>query len=252
MKRGIPIALAVLALPAQAGMFDDEEARARIERMRAELRTEFDSLTTRVDRAAKNQIEFANQSETLKADMARLRGQMEVLANEVENTQKRQRDFYVDLDSRLRKLEPAMTAPAAPTAGDTKPDVAAKVDPAQETRDYEAALTAFKGGRYKESAAAFQAFIKAHPNSGLLPNAHYWSGSSQYRLGEFARAADTFGKVAATWPNDPKAPDALLAQGSALAEAGDAKGSKRVFESLISLYPAASAAQTAKLRLKKK
>jgi tol-pal system protein YbgF len=243
------IGLTVLAaLPAHAGIFDDDEARARIDRIKAELRTEFESLSTRVDRAAKNQIEFANQTETLKADLARVRGQMEVLANEVEGTQKRQRDFYVDLDSRLRKLE---TTGATPPA-EAKAEGPAKVDPAQETHDYEAALAAFKGGKYKEAATAFQAFIKAYPNSGLLPNAHYWSGSSQYRLGDFARAADTFGKVAATWPNDPKAPDALLAQGSALGEAGDAKGSRRILDTLIALYPAAPAAQIAKQRIKKK
>jgi tol-pal system protein YbgF len=248
MKRLTLMCLAALALPARAGMFDDEEARARIDKIRTELRSEFDALSARVDRTSKNQIEFANQSEALKADLARMRGQVEVLANEVESTQKRQRDFYVDLDSRLRKLEAGATPPVA----EVKPDATPKVDPAQETRDYEAALAAFKGAKYKEAAAAFQAFIKAHPNSGLLPNAHYWSGSSQYRLGDFARAADTFGKVAATWPNDPKAPDALLAQGSALAEAGDAKGSRRAFEALLAQYPAAPAAQTARQRLKKK
>ena len=39
-------------------------------------------------------------------EIARLRGQIEVLANELANTQKRQKDFYTDLDARLRNLEP--------------------------------------------------------------------------------------------------------------------------------------------------
>jgi tol-pal system protein YbgF len=248
LRLGLLMLLTALALPVRAGVFDDDEARARIEQLRADMRTELDAMAVRIDRATKNQIDFANQAEAVKADLAHLRGQMEVLANEVETTQKRQRDFYVDLDSRLRKLEPTAT----PAAADARPDSTPKVDPAQETRDYEAALNAFKAAKYKDAAAAFVAFIKAYPNSGLLPNAHYWYGSSQYRLGEFARAAETFGKVATTWPNDPKAPDALLAQGSALAEAGDAKGSRKVFETLVAQYPAAPAAQTAKLRLKKK
>ncbi len=252
MKRLAPIALAMLAmlaLPARAGMFDDEEARARIDKMRAELRTEFDGLTARVDRATKNQIEFANQAESLKADLARLRGQMEVLTNEVESAQKRQRDFYVDLDSRLRKLE---AAGAPPPAAEVKPDAAPKVDPAQETRDYEVALAAFKGARYKDSAAAFQAFIKAHPNSGLLPNAWYWAASSHYQLKDYGRAAEIFAKVATAWPNDAKAPDALFAQGNALAEAGDAKNAKATFDKLIAVYPTSPAAQLARQRLKKK
>lgn len=242
--------LAALVLPAsqvRAGMFDDEEARARIEKLRTDFNTFSQRIEQRLDTASKNQVEFSNQGESLRAELARLRGQIEILANDVETTQKRQRDFYIDLDSRLRKLETVAATPAA----EVKPEVP-KVDPAQEARDYEAALTAFKAAKYKEANAAFLAFIKAWPNSSLLPNAWYWAASSHYQLKEYGKAAETFAKVAATWPNDAKAPDALLAQGNALAEAGDAKGSKAAFEKLIAVYPTSLAAQTAKTRLKKK
>lgn len=246
-RRLAPIALGLLALltlPARAGLFDDDEARARIER----LRTDLDAAALRLETVAKNQIDFANQAEALRAEMARLRGQIEVLLNDMETTQKRQRDFYVDLDSRLRKIESA-----AVQAAETKPDaVAPKLDPAQETRDYEAALGAFKAAKYKEALAAFQAFTQAYPSSGLLPNAYYWAASCHYQSRDYRKAAETFAKVAATWPNDAKAPDALLAQGNALSEAGDAKGATKVLEALIAHYPATPAAQTAKLRLKKK
>jgi tol-pal system protein YbgF len=247
MKRSAIILLIALALPVQAaraGIFDDKEARASIDKLRADV----DSLTVRVERATKNQIDFANQAEAMKADLAHIRGQLEVLLNDMEATQKRQRDFYVDLDSRLRKLE-AATAPSP----EAKPaDVAPKADPAQEGREYEAALSAFKAAKYKEAGAAFMAFANAHPGSSLLPNAYYWAGSSQYQQKEFAKAAETFGKVAATWPNEPKAADALLAQGNALAEVGDSRGSRKAFEKLVAQYPASPAAQTAKQRLKKK
>lgn len=249
MKRTALILLAALALPAQAGVFDDEEARTRIEKLRAELRTEIEGVAGRVDRASKNQIDFANQAEALKAELARLRGQMEVLANDMETTQKRQRDFYVDLDGRLRKLEgttpAAATQPAAPAA-------AAKADSAQETRDYETALSAFKAGRYVEANTSMLAFIKAYPKSTLLPNAYYWAASSHYQLDEFAKAAELFAKVSVTWPDDPKAPDALLAESNALNALRDAKGAKKVLDTLMTQYPTSSAAQTAKQRSKKK
>ena len=228
------ILLVALALPAQAGKFDDDVARERIEKLRGELAAQ----SQRIDLAAKNQIDFANQSESLRAELANIRGQLEVLLNDMDATQKRQRDFYVDLDSRLRKLEGG-TAPAAEN------------DPAQETRDYEAALSAFKNGKYKDAIAGFQAFVTAHASSSLLPNAYYWTASGHYQMKDYRKAADVFAKVAATWPNDPKAPDSLLAQANALGEAGDVKGSKKVLEALITLYPGSPAAQTAKQRLRK-
>lgn len=246
MNRSAILLLTIMCWPAHhalAGMFDDNEARQRIEK----LRTDVDGLTARIERVGKNQLDFSNQMEAINADLARIRGQLEVLTNDIETTQKRQRDFYVDLDTRLRKLEANAAQPA-----EVKPADTSKVDPAQEGRDYEAALGLFKATKYKEAGTAFQNFIKTHPASSLLPNAHYWLASCHYQLRDFGKAADYFAKVAATWPNDPKAADALLAQGNALTESGDSKSARQVLEVLIDQYPASSAAQTAKQRLKKK
>jgi hypothetical protein len=117
VRRILPLLLVAAALPARAGLFDDDEARARIERMRADLRAETVALSQRVDQAAKNQLDFANQAEALKGDVARLRGQMEVLLNDVDAVQKRQRDFYVDLDGR-RRGSGGQAARAAQTRSD--------------------------------------------------------------------------------------------------------------------------------------
>lgn len=247
MKRALLAAClaAALAAPAHAGLFDDEEARQRTEK----LRKDFDELGKRVDLASQNQIDFANQAEMLKADVARLRGQIEVILYDLDQTQKRQKDFYVDLDTRLRKLEtvpeaakPEGTAEAAPKA--------AAIDPANETRDYEAALTAFKGAKYKDALAAFQGFIKNYPESTLQASAHYWAASSNYQLKNYPQAAELFGAVATKWPNDAKAPDALLAQANAQLEAGDAKSARKALETLVEKYPTATATPSAKARLK--
>jgi tol-pal system protein YbgF len=241
MKRTAIVFLwAALALPVSpvcAGIFDDDEARQRIE----DLRVSFEALTERVNRVSQNQVDFANQSEALKSELANIRGQLEVLLNDLDATQKRQRDFYVDLDTRLRKLEAA--APEAKSAAG---------DAVQEQRDYEAALDLFKARKYKESNAAFTAFAKAWPNSSLLPSVHFWIASGYYQLRNFSAAADTFAMLALTWPNDARAPDSLLWQSNALAEAGDAKAARKVLETLVAQYPNAPATQTAKQQLAKK
>jgi tol-pal system protein YbgF len=230
---------AVLPLPAQAGLFDDDEARNRIE----QLRVEVTELNKRADTVNRNQIDFANQVETIKTDIAKLRGQIEVLTYELEAAQKRQKDFYVDLDNRLRKIEqpPADTKAEAP-----------KADPALETRDYEAALAGLKGSKFKEAGASFLAFIKTYPNSSLAASAHYWGGYAHAQAKDHAVAAELFGKFAATWPNDERAPSALESRVASLETGKDLKGAKATLEQLAERYPNSEAGKRAKLRLKKK
>jgi len=234
----------LLASQAQAGLFDDEEARMRINQMRTELTARIDKL----EASARAQLELADQIETLKAEIARLRGENEVLSNDLANANKRQKDFYVDLDNRLRKVEPqasteaqaAQAAPAAPAA-----------DPASESRDYEAALTQLRAGKFREAAVGFVAFTKAYPNSSFQPNAHFWAASALYQLKDNVGAAEHYAKVASQWPDDTRAPDALLGLSSTQAARNDTAGATKTLERLVAKYPSSSAATIARQRLKK-
>ena len=246
--RRLPLLLLLAgALPAQAGLFDDEEARARIEKLRQEFAQHAQQVNGRLETLGKNQLDFANQVEALRNDLSRLRGQAELLINDMEATQKRQRDFYVDLDNRLRKLE---TAASEARPADPAPAETPKVDPAAELRDYEAALNAFKSAKYREALNGFSTFIKAHPASNLQASAHYWAASSHFQLKEYAPAAQLFGHMAGAWPADARAADALLGQANALAATGDLAGSRRALEAILARYPQSSAADAARQRLK--
>lgn len=232
----------LLASQAQAGLFDDEEARMRINQMR----TEFSARLDKLEASSRAQLELADQIENLKAEIARLRGENEVLSNDLANANKRQKDFYVDLDNRLRKVEPqtAAEAPAAPAA-----PVAA--DPASESRDYEAALTQLRAGKFREAATGFVAFTKAYPNSSFQPNAHFWAASALYQLKDNVGAAEHYAKVASQWPDDTRAPDALLGLSSTQAARNDTAGATKTLERLVAKYPSSSAATIARQRLKK-
>lgn len=116
----------LVASSARGALFDDEEARKRIEATNqhlAQVQRQFDERIAALESQLKAQglIELFNQVELLKADAARLRGQLEVMSYELSEAQKRQRDLYVDLDSRLRRME---STPAGATAG-AAPGVAA-------------------------------------------------------------------------------------------------------------------------------
>lgn len=250
------------ALPAHAGLFDDDEARARLDQLRRELGARID----KVESAQRGQIELSNQIETLRQETSSLRGQVEVLTHQIEELQKRQQDLYIDLDNRLRKLEPVPKVDAARSENGATPPAAAagsaargegppetaKSNPQAESRDYEAALNLFKAGKYKESAGAFESFIKNHGSSGFQASAHYWLGNSFYQVRDYKRAKDAFQKVTTSWPSDSKAPDAMLGVANCQLDGGDAKSYRATLTSLIAKYPKSTAAEIAKQRLGKK
>lgn len=234
---------------AHAGMFDDDEARRQVKDLSIKTNERLDTLS-------KAQFELVNQIQALREENARLRGQIETLNFELEASKKRQQDFYIDLDVRVRKLE-TQPAPAAeqkpPAAEDVKPTEPAKpaADPAAEAREYETALNFFKANKIKEAAAAFDGFTKTHPDSSLAPNAQYWLGNAHSALRDCKKAIEAHRVVVTKWPQHPKAPDALIGMASCQQEIGDAKGARASLELVLAKYPDSSAAATAKQRLKK-
>src|SRR5690349_13323449 len=114
------------AWPARAGLFDDDEARRRIESLRQELSQQGKDNEARIQRLEESirnigVIELVRQIDALNAEIARLRGQLEVVSNENAQIQKRQRDFYLDLDSRMKRLEGSGSAAVAPGAEASTP-----------------------------------------------------------------------------------------------------------------------------------
>lgn len=250
MKRLLPLALLLAVSQASAGLFDDEIARQRIEGVQAQLNT----LSQRVEDGGRNQLDFANQIETLKSELAKLRGQLDELSYNLDAAQKRQKDFYVDLDNRLRRFEQAAATKGEEDAGlegGARP-AAAQTNPANEGKDYEAALVALKGSRFKDALTAFTAFIKNYPSSSQQPSAHFWAGYVSAQLKDYGKAAELYGKVAGNWPADPRAADALAEQAGALEAAGEKAAARKIWEALIDKYPNSDAAKRARPAGKKK
>jgi tol-pal system protein YbgF len=270
---GAPVALAFLLVvqlataPARAALFDDDEARKRIDTLRGRVDQLERTLGQRLDELeTKNAavVDLFKDVEQIKADIAKLRGQYEVLTYELEQAQKRQRDLYLDLDSRVRKLEGGPGASAAPGATDAAPAVAGGVaatppfsppapgrpgDVASEQRAYDAALDLFKSGNYSAATTSFQLFARTYPRSPLAPSAMYWAGNAQYAQKDYRAAIATQRQLLGTFPDSQKVPDALLNIASAQIELGDNAGAKKTLEDIVAKYPTSEAAGKARQRL---
>jgi tol-pal system protein YbgF len=267
-KLAIAAALcAVTILPARAGLFDDEEARRRVELLRQELSQQGKDNEARIQRLEESirnigVIELVRQIEGLNAEIARLRGQLEVLGNENQQIQKRQRDFYLDLDSRMKRLEgggAAAAAPAPDAAGN--PAVATgvapappakppgKEDQAREAKAYDAASNLFRRNDFASAIDAFRAFVKDYPASPLAANAGYWIGISYANMRDYRNALAAQEDLLAKHPQSAKAPDALLAIAAIQMEQGDTGSARNTLEDIIARFPLSEAAGKARTRL---
>jgi len=239
------LGLCLVTGAARAGLFDDDEARKDLAALRAQVganQKAVDERLARIETLAQDRsIELAKLIDELKQDLARMRGQIEVQANQIETLDRRQKDLYADLDARLRKLEASAQA--------QEKQAASAPDPLVEGKAYEAALNQFKLGNYQSSVAAFQSFLASYPESQQVSSAQYWIGNAYYALRDYKTAIAAQQKVLASWPNSAKAPDALLNIASCQAEMGEAKAARETLKSLLKKYPGTQAAEQAKQRL---
>lgn len=240
------------AVPAaHAALFDDEEARARIEALRkqtAATQQAVDERLAKIEAEVRDRralVDLAGQIDALKADLAKMRGQVEVLLNQAESSEKRQKDLYLDIDTRLRKLEKEREVAAATPAADAPPSP-------EETKAYEAALNQFKLGNYPLAVSALQGMLVTYPNSKLAPNAQYWIGMAHAAQRDYKNAILAQQKVITVWPTDAKAPDAMLNIATSQEAMGDRRGAQKTLEGLLEKYPASQAAASAKQRLQKR
>lgn len=238
------VALAFAAwmpLHASAGILDDDEARKAILDLRAKVNALSDDVKARLDTKADkaSTLDILNQHEQTMQEIARLRGQIEVLANQIATAQKNQKDLYADLDLRIKKLEPRQETVDGQTV---------QVMP-NEKQTYDKAMELFKSRDYKAAAGALQDFVRRYPDSAFAANAQYWLGNAYYAQGDYKSAIAAQQVLVTNYATSPKAPDAMLNIASSYTELKDKKAAKRALQQLVSKFPDSSAAQAAKDRL---
>jgi tol-pal system protein YbgF len=246
-------ALVLAAGTAQAGLFDDEEARKAILDLRsrvtandeatkarlAELATANTQLLEQIAALRRSLLDLNNQLEATRGELAKLRGSDEQLAREVAELQRRQRDVGQTLDDRLRRIEPVkVTIDGRDTM----------VDP-EEKRAFDEAVAVIRGGDFDRAVAAFALFQRRYPASPYIDQARYWHANALYGRRDYKEAVNAYRAFVAGAPTHPRAPEALLALANSQAEMKDPRGARRTLEELMKTYPESEAAVAGKERL---
>jgi tol-pal system protein YbgF len=241
---------AALLMPAQAGIFDDDEARKAILDLRAKLEASNEAhrakqaelnaqMADQLAQLKRSLLDLNNQIELLRGDVAKMRGNEEQLTRDVAELQRKQKDVQSGIDERIRKLEPVKVV---------LDDREFLADP-EEKRVYDDAFALIRRSDFNAAAPALAGFLRRYPASGFAPSATFWLGNAQYGRREYKEAIASFRSMVAASPDHPKAPEALLAIANCQIELKDSKGARRTIGELVQQYPKSEAAQAGRERL---
>ena len=166
------------------------------------------------------------------------------------------------MEERLQELEKRPRPPATssdvkrkPSPPKTKPVLPQTTAPlpvpgAREKALYDDAYATFKRGNIKTAKNKFNKFITAFPDSSYNINALFWIGECFYKAKDYAEAIIKYDEIIANHPQHPKAASALLKQGFAFLQLGDATDGKLILEKVISYYPKSDQAEIARRKLR--
>jgi tol-pal system protein YbgF len=115
---------------------------------------------------------------------------------------------------------------------------------------YMKAFGLFSANNYPAAIEAFEAFIKANPDSEYAGNAQYWIGECYYTQHNFPQALEAFNKVLTKYPQGHKVPDAMLKVGFSLISMNEPVKARGALQALIDKFPKSQAAVKARERLK--
>jgi len=291
MKRYLWVGLLLLSNSVYA-LFEDEGARKKLNEIQDQLNALQSSIEFQLNEKFTN-FEKSNKIDpklinslserinTLFDDLAKLRGEVEVLTYALQSSEERQKVLYKELNDRLQKIEDSAlkiennvnTAESSPTnqpltqnnliiqEEEVLPEIAPEpipqaadlpplVDKNIEYQEFEDAKKLITATKYKEAFDALDKFVINYPSSELLPEAKYNLGYTQFALRNYKAAINTFNKIVLEYPDNPIAPNSLYQVSNSQIQLTRITKAKQTLRTLIKKYPNADIISSAKKRLK--
>jgi tol-pal system protein YbgF len=148
-------------------------------------------------------------------------------------------DAKKDEIDRILNTPPGSAPPGGPhVAAAPQPGAPAEADVSAKQL-YETAYGYLLQRDYGAAEAAFEDFLRRHPNDPLAGNAQYWLGESLYVRGQYRAAAGAFLKGYQTYSRSAKAPENLLKLAMSLQRLGQKDAACSSYNELVTKFPSA-------------
>lgn len=235
-----------------AGLFADDDARKQIKQLEVrivKLEQALAAAEADKEQYIRSTLDLQIQMEALNAELRKLHGQNEEFTHNLQDAEKRQKDFYIDLDTRLRRIEAgdvASKAVAADRSGSSN-DVSA--DPINENRAFETAYTFYKAENYQAAATAFGDFLKKYPQTVHEANVLYWMGNAYFLLKDCKNSLSSYQSLIGKYQDHPRVQEAMLNSADCQLDLKYKTAAKKTLKQLISQFPGSDASEKAKKRL---
>jgi len=227
-------------------------------------------------------LDVLSRINQLEVENRQLRGEIEVLTHDLKSLKHRQRELYIDVDGRMRKIElkttgttssSALSSGSNSSSTSTPPGPGSRPGPGggpkgsppvtavgdsgytpptpNERQMYQRAFGQLRGNRYKRAIISFRAFLKKHPKGALSDNAQYWLAEALLVSRKYKSAIAEFNKLIKNFPKSPKVVSSKVKVGYAYYELRQTKKARRILRAVIKNYPNSSPAALAKMHLKR-
>ena len=234
------VLFATVALPAQA--------------QRLSLAERVDKLEQQAHGNPQGNIELVNQINALQAQVQQLQGQVEELHHQLDELKTRSKDQYIDLDSRIGKLEGR--APGTPPAGPGNANNNAQMQDIELGASGAAAPAASAPGNAAPPPvqAGGPAAANLPPQNAPSaptedPKAAYDAAFSALKDGRYAESARRFQGFIEQHPNDDLTPNAYYWLGESYYVTQNYPISQDTFRKLLAQYPNSQKAPDALLKI---
>ncbi len=202
---------------------------------------------------ARAMVQLMNQLGALNREVSKLRGKVEELSNNILNAEKRQKDMYLDLDTRLRRIETsnADIADKSGKANETLSALQLRIDRLEKAAASGASTNVPEAdaGDLAQHSVVGAAPAATAPGSNAAVQRAYEEAMAKYRAQAYQDAINAFQVIVRQYPKHPLSANAQYWTGDAFYQLRAYRSAIDAQKLLIASYPDSNKAPDALLNM---